>query len=265
MAKKGEPERPDPIKTADIQTKANIKTAKAQTKQNIKTAAAQSTINNVNQVTPGGSLTYTKTVDKNGVPQWTATTALSKPQQQIYDTGNEAALNLAQVAKAGSAALETPFSLDNDATEARLMELGRKRLDPILSDRSAAIETDLINRGIRPGSDNYDRAIREKYQAENDAYDQLALTGRQQAVSEALAGRNQLINEVNAARSGSQVQTPNFVSTPQSGVSPAGIGGVDVAGLITNDYNQRLAQYQQQQSDMWGGLFGLGKAAIGLF
>ena len=42
------------------------------------------------------------------------------------------------------------------------------------------------------------------------------------------------------------------------------MAGTDITGLINNKYNADLNSYNQQQSDLFGGLFGLGKAAIGL-
>jgi hypothetical protein len=155
--------------------------------------------------------------------------------------------------------LAQPFDLSNDATEARLMDLGRKRLDPVLADRRAAEETDLINRGIRPGSDNYNQAHTLLNQSENDAYDNLLLTGHSQAVSDALAQRNQPINELIGLSSGTQVQQPQFQNTPQTGVA-----GTDIAGLVGQNYQTQSNNYQQQQSDLYGGLFGLGKAALSI-
>lgn len=228
---KSAPKAPDPVKTADTQTKSNIATA-----------VAQQNLNQVDQTTPGGSVKYT-VIGKNadGTPKYQATQTLSAPVQKVFDNAT---------ATAG-----TPVDLSNDATEARLMELGRSRLDPILAQRRQANETDLINRGIRPGSTNYGQAQDTQNQAENDAYNQLLLQGRQQSVSEALAAHNSPINDY-AALAGTGTQ----IATPQTGVA-----GTDVAGIATNNYNTQSQQYQQQQSDMYGGLFGLGKAAIGLF
>jgi hypothetical protein len=93
-------------------------------------------------------------------------------------------------------------------------------------------------------------------QQRNDAYNSLALSGRGQAFNEALTERNQPLNEISALLSGSQVQQPNFVSTPQTGV-----GGVDYTGLVNNAYNAEVANYQAGM----GGLFGLGAAGLGMF
>lgn len=245
-------------------------TAAASTSTNVGTAIANAHLGNVNQVTPDGSLNYSQTGTHSwrdpytgktyDIPQFTATQTLSPQQQAIKSQTDAAQLNIGELANQQSGFLRDhmaqPFSLDNEATEARLMELGRSRLDPALDQRRQTLETNLANRGIQPGSTAYDRAIANLYQGENDAYNQLLLTGRQQAVSERLAERNQPINEIAALLSGSQVSNPNFVNTNQPTIPTT-----DVGGLINANYQQQLAAHQQQQQGL-GGLFsGLGSAA----
>lgn len=148
-----------------------------------------------------------------------------------------------------------PFDGGIDATEARLMELGRKRLDPLLADRREGNEANLLARGIRPGSQAYDRSQLNTAQGENDAYNQLMLTGNQQAFQQGQALRNQPINEITALLSGSQV------SQPQVNTNMPTIPTTDVAGLIGQDYQNQLAQSQQQQA-MLGNLFSAGATLI---
>lgn len=246
MGKQKAPKAPDPKETAAAQTQSNIATA-----------AAQAKLNNVNQTDAyGNTLTYTSTVGADGVPQYNATQTLSPAQQALLNTRQQTQqTNANQVQDT----LSQPFSLDNDATEARLMELGMKRLQPQLDARRASAETDLINRGIRPGSTNYGQAHQTLDQGENDAFNQLALTGRSQAVNEALMQRNQPLYE-QAALSGSPLQAPQYAQTSQTGVA-----GTDYAGMVNQNYQNQLASYNQQQSDLMGGLFGLGKAGLGMF
>jgi hypothetical protein len=263
MGKSKAPAPPDPAKVAG-----------AQTAQNIGTAIAQQNLNNVNQVTPDGSLTYEQTgtyqwKDPNtgkvyDVPRYTATQTLSEAAQGIYNTNQQAEQNLATLARDQSARLGTllgaPVDLSNDATEARLMELGRKRLDPALAQRQEGLRASLSAQGIKEGSAAYDRAMAREGQSQNDAYNSLLLQGRGQAVQETLAARNQPINEITALLSGSQVSQPNFVN-PNS----ANIANVDRAGLEMANYNARLANWQQKNAGLQstlGGLFGLGAAAI---
>ncbi len=241
------PQAPDPYKTAQAQTASNVETATAQSK-----------LNAVNQITPQGNLSYTESTWADGTPRLTATTTYSPEQQALLGKTNTIQSNLADTGITQSQRLgqllSQPFSLDNDATESRLMELGNKRLQPQLAQRRASTEQDLFNRGVRPGSEAYNNAMRSVTEGENDAYNQLLLTGRSQAVNEALAERNQPLNEILGLASGTQVQSPQFASTPQSGVAPT-----DVTGPVMQNYQSQLQQYNAGMS----GLFGLGSAALG--
>lgn len=84
---------------------------------------------------------------------------------------------------------------------------------------------------------------------------------RSSALQEDFAIRNQPINEITALMSGSQVQNPNFVNG-----NPAQLANTDYAGIINNNFNQKMQNYQAKTS-MWnsivGGLGGLGGAYIG--
>jgi len=136
------------------------------------------------------------------------------------------------------------------------MELGSKRLDPALARTEEALRTRLANQGLQPGSAAYNAEMTQLGQTANDARNQLLLTGRGQAVQEALTERNQPINEITALMSGSQLTAPTFGSTPQTQV-----GGVDYAGMVNNNFNAQNSQYQAQlgqQNAAMGGMFGLG-------
>jgi hypothetical protein len=130
-----------------------------------------------------------------------------------------------------------------------------------LQQNRAAAETALINKGLRPGTEAFEREMGRVGQQENDAYNQLLLTGRGQAVQEGLTERNQPINDISALMSGSQVSQPNFTNTPQPGVAPT-----DVIGAQQQSLNQQNVGYQAQLAQnqgMMNGLFGLGKTALG--
>lgn len=249
-------------------------TARAQTSTNVNTAIAERNLNNVNQVTPNGTLTYEQTGSYQqedpetgsvyDVPTFTATTELSEAGKQVQANSEQADINLSQLASDQSGRLQgllsEPVSLDNDETENRLMELGRERLDPALERRREALRTSLSNQGIKEGSEAFDRAMSRDSEGANDAYTSLLLSGRAQSVQEQLAERNQPINEITALLSGSQVSQPQFVGTPQTALPTT-----DYAGLVNNQYAQQMGQYQSgmnSRNQMMGGLFGLGAAGI---
>lgn len=266
VAKGSAPQSPSPTQTAAAQTGSNVSTA-----------IANQQLNAIDQSGPWGSVkygqngTYDFTDPSTGqsytLPKISQTTTLSPTQQGIFDAGQRTQQNLANTAESQSQRLDSllsqPFSLSNDATEARLLELGSKRLDPQLAQAREREIARLSNQGIKLGSDAYKSAMNIFDQRENDARNQLLLTGRSQAVNEALLERNQPINEIIGLASGTQVQQPQFGGTPQ-----VGMAGTDVAGITQADYANRYNAWQQQNAQsqsLMGGLFGLGANALMAF
>jgi hypothetical protein len=251
------PAAPDPVTTASAQSGVNRDTA-----------LTQQQINMIDQYTPQGSLTYNKVGDSEmvdsltgkpySVPRYSATQTLSPEQQALYNQStqfdskfNDIALQ--QTDKIGGL-LAQPLDLNNLETEGMLYDLGRKRLDPRFQQQRQALETDLANRGVYSGSEAYNRAFDQFGQQENDAYNQLALTGRGQAVQEALTGRSQPINEITALMNGGQVSQPNFINAPQTQLA-----GTDYQGAVAQKYAGDMNAYNQKvagQNSLVGGLLG---------
>lgn len=259
------PPPPDPVATASAQAGANRDTA-----------ITQGLMNMVNQVGPDGSLTYDKIGEETltdsltgktyTIPRYQATQTLSEAGQRLQGINDQTQQNIATIGRDQSARigelLGKPVDLSNEATEARLMELGSKRLDPRFAQEEEALRTRLINQGVRPGTAAFDAAFNNFSQGKNDAYNSLLLSGRGQAVQEALAERNQPINEITALLSGSQVSQPNFVNTPQTQVA-----GTDYQGAVYASHNaamQNAQMKQQSQNALMGGLFGLAGSLGGM-
>lgn len=90
-------------------------TAGAQTSTNIGTAIAQQNLNNINQITPYGNLSYEQTGsytytdpnsgDQHEIPTFTATQTLSPDQRAVLDQNNRSSLNLATLGANQSARL----------------------------------------------------------------------------------------------------------------------------------------------------------------
>lgn len=282
------PKPPDPAQTAAAQQDINQQTAQQQFQ-----------LGATDQVTPGGSLKYEQIGTwPDGTPRYQATQQLSQQNQGLYDSligaAGTAAGNISnpintpqlqtQIDTSNLSAL--PTNGDYSADRQRVEDALYSRLNPQLEAGRTSRETDLFNRGVRPGTAAYDRAMGLVGQQENDARTAVllaggqeqsrmfgdALAGRQQGYSEAannatfgnnaktgmfgmdLAARSQPINEISSLMSGSQVNSPNYVSTPQPGVA-----GVDYAGLVNNNYNQTL----QRRQNILSGLFGLGSTIVG--
>lgn len=247
-------------------------TAAAQSGLNQDTALTQQLMGMTSQVNPWGSVSYDQSgstgfVNSQGryvdIPRFTQTTTYNPDQQEIFDKSTQAQQNIAGIAQDQSAKLGTylndPFEFGNQDAANWAYDLGSQRIIPQQQRNQQALESRLINSGIRPGTQAWNSEMERQTQANSDQLNQLALTGRSQAFGEAVTTRNQPINEITALLSGSQLQNPGSASpaTP----SPS-VAGVDYTGLVSQNYQNQL---QSSQSAL-GGLFGLagslGGAAI---
>ena len=89
-------------------------------------------------------------------------------------------------------------------------------------------------------------------------------TTRANYLNEQYAAQNEPINQITSLLSGSQVQGPNFVTTPSNQIPTT-----DVGGLINNRFSQDMSVYQQQSQNyqaLMGGIFGMvgGMAKMGM-
>jgi hypothetical protein len=114
-----------------------------------------------------------------------------------------------------------------------------------------SLDTTLANKGLFPGSAGYANAMREFDANQNDSWNRLATSAREQVVNEMLTSRNQPLAEASALMGQSPILWPNqnFVNTPQFSVDP-----VDVAGISNQGYQYQLARAQlkeqQRQANM---------------
>jgi hypothetical protein len=156
-----------------------------------------------------------------------------------------------------------------------------------LAKNRVSTETQLINQGLRPGTEAYDNAIQLLGQQENDARTQAALQGinvdmganaqgfsqaatgatfantaQQQALAEAIQQRQMPLNEITALMSGSQIQNPQFGAYQGTNVQAAPLFAATQAKgqAEQNAYNQQVASSNANTA----GLYSLGSAAIGL-
>jgi hypothetical protein len=255
------PKAPDPMETA-----------RAQSAMNLNTAVQSQWLNMTDQVNPWGTVGYEQTGstryrDSTGnwveVPRFTQTTTFTPEQQAIFDKSQAAQTNLAGIAEEQSArvsdALSDPFEFNNQDAADWAFDLASSRILPQQQKNEQALRAQLINSGLRPGTEAWKSEMERLTMANTDQLNQLALTGRNQAFSEALATRNQPLNELSALLSGSQVSNPAQMSSPTPQTQ---VGGVDYAGLVQDNYRNQVAN----QGSMLGGLFGLagslGSAAI---
>lgn len=267
-------------------------TAKAQTDSNVNTALANAILGYTNQRTPGGSLTYNKigseTVDGHDIPRYEAVTQLSPEQQKLYDSTMGVSQGTADLANqyVGRIRENTaqPFNYDglpdapvyDEAYRQHAKDTIIQRNQPQMDHDRAALETQLANQGIGVGSeaytnsfDNYNRGVNDfrlgadmqSGQEANQAFNLGAQT-RDRAIAERTNLRTQPINEVaSLLGTGSGVQGPQFVPTNAPTIAPT-----DTAGIINQDFQNRLLSYQIAQSGSnaaTGGIFGMLGSGLG--
>lgn len=262
----GAPAAPDPAATAAAQGAAN------------KEAVYESArVNQINETTPYGSLTYTGEI---GDPDRTRTTTLSPEGQALFDTQQEITGTLGDYAKTRAGQLpQDQFSfdqfgdlptMDNDY-RTQVSDDMFARLNPQIDRRRTTVETQLANQGITRGSEAWNSAMDDLSREENDlrlaisgmSGDEMSrlynmqLTGRQQGLNEYQTERAAPINELAAALQGSPaIGTPNFAPNAQYQV-----GAPDIAGLTLGNYNaqsQQAAAGQAASSSLFGNLIGAG-------
>lgn len=243
--------------------------AQATAAGNVDAARYATKANRVNQYTPYGSQTYTNGI--NGDPdQWRSDINLTDTGQKLLDYQNAASMGLGQQTTQAlgrvNQALSQPFDYGSvqDVQDASY-KTQTDRLDPQWQQRQQMTETQLVNQGLRPGTEAYDNAMRDFNYGRNDAYGQArqnAINTAPQTYQLASSLRNQPLNELNALRTGSQVTNPQFSNAPQQ----AGTQGPDLLGAANSQYGAAMGNYnagQAADSSFTSGLMGLaGTAAI---
>lgn len=254
------PKAPDPTATAAAQTDAN--------REAIEQSARY---NQINQVGPYGKTYYTGEL---GSPNRTQVTELSPAEQRQLDLQNQSSEALmtygksrAQSLGADLGPLNNDYSADAKRLEDATYNQGMSRLNPQFESQQRQLETSLANRGIPLGSEAYNNSMKEYSQSKNDAISSLANQsiglGRQEQsrlFGQDMNRRNQAINEVSSLMQGQgAIQAPQAQQMAQYNMNP-----VDMAGLIGQQYNSQMNNYNQklsnQQAQM-GGLFSLAGTA----
>lgn len=257
------PKAPDPTQTAAAQTATNVDTA-----------IANAGLSHTNQYTPDGSLEYkvtSKTLmkDQNGktyeLPNYSAYQTLSPQNQAIYDQSQQTQLGLAKLAndqtQKVSGILGTNVDLSSGNVDKYVNDHWQSGFNNQWDREQASLDQSLADKGISMGSAAYDNAMRDFSTRKQAAADQYLGDMYSNAQNSILTERNQPLNEISALMSGSQVNQPNYVNTPTTQLPT-----VDQAGLINENFNQKMNIYNQEvarSNAAMGGLFGLGGSLLG--
>lgn len=222
-------------------------------------------------------------------PGWAQTTTLAPAQQQLLDKQNDVSLALGNMAGKGVGyvqnMLDKPFdttqlpdmptTADNAGRDAMTQAM-LDRYQPMFDRQKQGAETALLTRGFNPGGEAWKSTQDDLGRQQNDARLAAIMAGgqeqsrmfglgtqaRQNALQEQSFLRNEPLNTLNAVRTGAQVTGPQFNNVPMQ----QGVAGPDLLGAAsaTGQYNQGVYNAGQAgNSNLVGGLFGLGGAALG--
>lgn len=203
----------------------------------------------------GNKLTYAQEGTwSDGTPKFSATQSLSAPSQQLLKSSQQTQQNLGNLAQEQSGRLSGLLNapLDWSAQQNYLNDLTAQNLNPQWDRMAQQNETDLINRGMRPGSTAYNDAADQFRQSRSSAYNNANLNNFSSALQSQMALRNQPLNEILALSGGAQLQAPQFANTPS-----AQMAGTDVGGIVNSGYANQMTQYNANQKVL-GGLFDAG-------
>jgi hypothetical protein len=243
-------------------------TSQAQGVANRETAAFQQAMNNVNQTTPFGSLTYSQTGKDptTGAPIWSANTSLSPELKSLLDKQMASQGNIADVLNTTTGFLPTsafdPSGIPDTGEIARKsFALQTDLLKPQWDDQWKKMEVNLSDRGIPVGSEiwndqkgQFDDAVNRSMTAASGQADLTALGEQQRLIQNAERQYGMPYDQI-AKLMGTNpaVTNPAFQQTGQTGVA-----NTDVAGNIWNAYQAKAAQSAGTNQ----ALAGLGSAAI---
>jgi hypothetical protein len=251
---------------------------------NLEAAKQTSLLNNPNVIGPYGTQTYTTGPD--GRP--TLTQTLSPEQQNILDQQNKMKGLMGtlgtQVIQNASGTLGKPLDFSGapaigtgQSTRDQVINAMMSRSNADLGKQWDQTNSDLVARGIAPGTAAYQREQDLQARSRNDAFQQAQIAGgnaasqqqgmdinaRNNYLSGLLTQRQTPLNELSALQSGSQVNNPfagNLGFQAGANVNPA---PVMQGAQMTNDYNTNLYNVNSaNQNAMMRGLFSLGSAGI---
>jgi hypothetical protein len=270
---------------------------------NLESARATARLSNPNMYTPYGTSLVSYEGDVPTVRQTLTPTA-----QKSLEAQQNVDLSLSNLAQKGtgiaSGVLDKPFSFGGPDVQTSLdlsnvakmpvnagmtgQEAIMQRLEPSLARQRTSTETQLINQGLRPGTEAYNNAINLLGEQETDARTQAVLQGlnldigantqgynqalqsgqfgniaQQQALAQAIQQRQMPLNEINALTSSAQIENPQFQSYTGANVAPTPVfAGAQAQGAFEqNKYNQQVAQ----SNAMTQGLFSLAGAGAGAY
>lgn len=248
------PQAPNPFMDAMLQGNLNSQSA-----------IEQNMLNDVNQITPYGSVQYKQTgstqvpgmFGSQWIPQMTATTSLSPELQKLVDTniGNNQGVANAEsgLIKGVLNNYSKPLDLGWSSNAAQLGGVAANQVQPMINQQDQALQDRLYASGNMPGSANYNYANTQQGLQDSNTMNNLFLQGQGQAAQQQLAEYNQPLNALTALETGSQVSQPGVGQ-----LAPTSQASIQSPNYMADN----MALYQQQstnanaQNGMLGSLLG---------
>lgn len=270
-------------------------TTAAQSQANLQAALTSNSLNRVNTTTPYGSQTFNTVADPSAPGGYRATQdiKLSPEQQQLYnnETSNQISKSNIATGLQGNVAnaVKDPFALSNfdqlgkvtagadafsadrdkvtSALYSRLTSLRKPQMD---RDR-LALDTQLKNQGLQPGTAAYDTAMKNMMDSQgtelSNMADQATQAGgaeqsrlqglnvqntgfnnntQQTAIQQALLARQQPLTELNSLQSGAAPTLPTFQPFGLSTMQPVNSiqAGQNAYQGQLNSYNAKTGNLQ---------------------
>jgi hypothetical protein len=220
-----------------------VQAAQANAQGNIAGALQATAANRINQQTPYGSLQYQQTgTDAQGNPIWSANQQLSPELQQL----TQSSLAGLQASQANPMYGINPGDTYSNAIMQRLQPQQRQQVE--------ALDAQLANQGIMPGSEAYNRAKTLLGQTQNDALTSAIVGGMQTGLQAQGLQNTTAANIRNLA-------TPGYVNP----YNQAAVAGPDYLSAYTSQNATDIARQNAeaaQRSSLLSGLAGLGSSAI---
>jgi hypothetical protein len=245
-----QPQAPDPTATAA-----------AQAKYNEQAAEQQAELNNVNQQTPFGSLTYQQTgTNPDGTPIFTGTTSYTPQMQALLNTGISTETGIANAANSlignlGQSLTQAP-NLDPSAITKTAMANEQQYMSPFFTQQQSNLNSQLQNQGILPGSQAYANAQQQLQENQGNVMANSYATIEPQAFAQAVESYQLPIQTLGTLLGESQPANLNssLVNTPQENVAAP-----NYEQLAEQNYQQQMANYNNTMS----GLFSIPSAILG--
>ncbi len=256
--------------------------AEATAEGNIEAQRSATQANRPDEYTPYGSRIWEQ--DPNNPDSWESRINLSGEGQQIFDADTRARLGMAALGEQGMNQLggvfQNKFEVDANRPEyqspgtygenrSRVMDLMLNRVDEQVGYDKDKARSDLIAQGISPGSEAWQREMKQLDYKQTDARQQAEIAASDQAgreyqsslagagaqygaesdargkmIQEMLMNRQTPLNEFNAFRTGSQVDMPQFGSYGNQSAS----AGADYSGAVGQQSAYDMAGYNADVS-----------------